>query len=147
MEPRERAAALSSSRLRASGGSSHDRAWARRSSSATGRLVSSLDEYAKGGAGPQSGRLSGDQDEREIELQLLAEIAEFMARKEMGVRRKAPAEWRGLRRPMDNNLFELVMHVCEDRMQRLQQHSAVRSMRLCLPGEGCMDALAGGCWC
>lgn len=63
-----------------------------------------------------------DERAREVELALLAEIAAVMARKEMGVRAKVSADWR---RPVDNNLFELVMHVCEDRMQLLQ-HSPVR---------------------
>jgi hypothetical protein len=124
MKPRDRPLALSASRFRVSSGGDHGVGRASRTSAASGHLGATLDAFARADA--QSERMDrpkADERAREVELALLAEIAAIMARKEIGVRAKAPANWRC---PVDNNLFELVMHVCEDRMQRLQQ-STVRA--------------------
>ncbi|RLN63173.1 hypothetical protein BBJ29_006356 [Phytophthora kernoviae] len=74
-----------------------------------------------------SGTSSSSQDRgREILLQLLTQIIEFLERKElMSSRVAASKEWRKSRSrrrtESSHNLFEVVIQVCEQRMRRLKR--------------------------
>eukprot|EP00644_Phytophthora_capsici_P005729 jgi/Phyca11/13017/fgenesh1_pg.PHYCAscaffold_2_\ len=67
---------------------------------------------------------------KEILLRLLTQIVEFLERKEMMSSRVAASkEWRksrsGRRSESNNNLFQVVIQVCEQRMRRLRRSTGV----------------------
>lgn len=96
-------------------------AYAHSTSSSMGGLATELVGDA---VSDQQKELNQSNNERQnsILLQLLNEVTEFIARKELSARLAASTEWRNLHQQVDNNVFEAVIQVCEDRMRRLQQH-------------------------
>ncbi|RLN20711.1 hypothetical protein BBJ28_00018399 [Nothophytophthora sp. Chile5] len=90
-----------------------------------------------------AGAASPQERGHEILLQLLTQITEFLERKEMmSTRVAASKEWRKSRSRRrqtenNNNLFEVVIQVCEQRMRRLKRASSiVRAVFLCQTSGG-----------
>lgn len=85
----------------------------------------SLEDVSAFSASKSSSTSSPEGHGREILLRLLKQITEFLERKEMmSTRLAASKEWRksrSRRRSESNNLFEVVIQVCEQRMRRLKR--------------------------
>lgn len=66
--------------------------------------------------------------ERELLLQLLVQIADFVARKQQVAARHGASDWRRRSKKSDGaDLFGVVVRVCEERMQRLNDEVRRRS--------------------